>query len=520
MSNETVAKLAAITDAAKFERIATAVLRAAKPNLYGNLSHQGVNTDGKTVKAPLDNIGWVRDSTAEMLVACAHTTASRDGLEGKWLHEPATVTPRKKGGKPTQPAGDLIKAIEEIRQIREQHPDLNATLALTCNREEPTNLRIKAEALASAHNIILDVWSASRLAQFLDTNPDGQAIRFLYFGDAPTRLSMQELLRIGWKSMESRQTSIEELTLIERNVFDFSGHTLLAGASGMGKTTICLASLKASLQRNAPGIIIEDQTILRAVTLEEALDIELRRYSPNLEPHSGVRALELCSEMQPLMVVVEDINRADDPERLLNKLVNWALRKSAGTAGIYWRLMCPVWPRFLLTVDNKKETDQAGMIHVVGLYTEEEACKAVKRRGESMGRTMDDLAASAIAHDLGNDPLLIGLHDLSAETTPHQVINQYIATELERVAGQTTFTTTDLEDAVHMLGLQILEYRNLHPTWRDIQTWLPVNQNMDAIRAIVSGGRLLRLSKNGQGEVLEFRHDRGVSGILCKRVFD
>lgn len=197
MSNATISKLAAITDAAQFERIATSVLRAAKPSHYANLSHQGVNTDSKTVKSPLDNVGWVRTNDGAMLVAGAHTTEAQSKLEGKWLHDPSTVTPRKKGGKPTQPAGDLVKAIEEIKKIREQYPRLKAILALTCNREEPAQVRVKAEMLAHANGITLDVWSASRLAQFLDTHPDGQAIRFDYLGIKPTRLSMKELLRIG-----------------------------------------------------------------------------------------------------------------------------------------------------------------------------------------------------------------------------------------------------------------------------------------------------------------------------------
>ena len=54
MPTDTIKQLAAMTDAAQFERIATSVLRSAKSSVYANLSHQGVNTDGKTVKAPLD----------------------------------------------------------------------------------------------------------------------------------------------------------------------------------------------------------------------------------------------------------------------------------------------------------------------------------------------------------------------------------------------------------------------------------------------------------------------------------
>jgi len=41
--NNTIRKLAEITDAGLFERLATDVLRSCKPSLYESLSHPGVN---------------------------------------------------------------------------------------------------------------------------------------------------------------------------------------------------------------------------------------------------------------------------------------------------------------------------------------------------------------------------------------------------------------------------------------------------------------------------------------------
>ena len=55
------------------------------------------------------------------------------------------------------------------------------------------------------------------------------------------------------------------------------------------------------------------------------------------------------------------------------------------------------------------------MVQVVGLYTGEEAREAIQRRSSLLGQPLDDLAASAIAQVLGNDPVLIGLHDLHTE---------------------------------------------------------------------------------------------------------
>ena len=55
---ETLKAIASISDPALFEQLATAVLRVADP-LYKNLIHTGVNTDGKTIKGPLDGIAFV-----------------------------------------------------------------------------------------------------------------------------------------------------------------------------------------------------------------------------------------------------------------------------------------------------------------------------------------------------------------------------------------------------------------------------------------------------------------------------
>lgn len=283
MPTTTIQQLASITDAAQFERVLTSVLRSANPSVYANLSHQGVNTDGKTVKAPLDNVGWTKLNGQSMIVAAAHTTASRDDLDRKWLHDPATVTPRKKGSKPTQPAGDLIKAIGEIEKLRMGDVSLKAILALTCNREEPTEVRIKAEALADEADIQLDIWSVSRIAQYLDTTVDGQAIRHAYLGTPAVLLSKSALLRAGRLSLEARPQPTDPPSMINRATdIGGTGHVLLSGASGMGKTTLCVALLRAAIANGQPGIVLSDQTIQDATSLEEAIDIELRRYLPLL----------------------------------------------------------------------------------------------------------------------------------------------------------------------------------------------------------------------------------------------
>lgn len=273
--NRTIKKLAEITDAALFERLATAVLRSCKSQLYENLSHPGVNSDGKTVKAPLDGIGWVRDAGSDRVIAAAHSTCEQKDIEKKWLHDPATVKPRKTGNKPSAPEGDLRKAIREISAFRLNQPSLQATFALTSNREPDQKSIVTAQQLASKAGVDLDIWSASRIAQYLDS-AHGQWLRKVYFGDSVEFVSA-ELLQsctqrnlLGYIHLMNPAELIDRETSIERS----SGHTLLVGPSGVGKTTIALQILKRHAEAGGTGLVIPHETIVLATYLTEAIDIE------------------------------------------------------------------------------------------------------------------------------------------------------------------------------------------------------------------------------------------------------
>jgi hypothetical protein len=66
--------LDAITDSGKFELIATAVLRRARPELTA-IIHTGINAEGKPVPSPIDGIGLLA-GTSNHFGAIQHTTCS------------------------------------------------------------------------------------------------------------------------------------------------------------------------------------------------------------------------------------------------------------------------------------------------------------------------------------------------------------------------------------------------------------------------------------------------------------
>jgi hypothetical protein len=505
-----------MTDAGAFERIAAAVLRAAKPSIYANIAHPGVQPGGKTIKAPFDNVGWLSSSNGNSRLVCAaHTTEQKD-LAGKWMHDPSTVKVRKTGGKPTKPAGDLVKGILEIEKLRVDDPDLAVTFALTANTETSLALRVAAEKMAAAARVELDVWSVSRIAHFLDTDPTGQFIRHLHLGARVQLLSREFLLKIGRQSIQDHTPENIRKESIHREGFVLTlGDYLVVGDSGMGKTTACAAALSAHIDSGAPAIVIRTELVVMAPTIEAALDSELRRHAPSLEPGSGERAIALCTADEPLLILFEDINRSTSPGLLLNKILFWCQSsKTSGNVEKSWRAVCPIWPRHLDVIEDQKRTLAGVTILRIDKYSQAEAILAVMKRAQVLGLTLDHGGAIEIASQLGSDPLLIGLHNLQSETLASTVITSYIDERIGIVANQVQCTKSEAREALHLLVRKGLQHRRLTPSWSEVRSWVEDRDTTTLLRHLMREGSVIRLSQSGLDEAIEFRHDRVMHSLL------
>lgn len=245
--------LSEITDEGLFEKLVMAVLRENKPE-YREAIHTGMNIEGKTVKAPLDGVCIVQghDGNNEA-IAFHHTTTRLKDLETKWLLDLANVKPRKKGNKPTGTPGDLIKTAEVIDKIRKEIPDTNATLVLTTNQEPDLSLFTKAKSAAQSHKIVLDIWTRTRIAHFLDNTSNGQWLRYSYLGVQQEMLSEDLLRKLGQDSLDihhpmdspknwvTRKLDSQLNTCLKRSV------TFLVADSGHGKSVACYRRLKSHI---------------------------------------------------------------------------------------------------------------------------------------------------------------------------------------------------------------------------------------------------------------------------------
>lgn len=204
--NATIQALAAITDEGLFERIATAVLRLVPD--YEGIAHTGINADGKTRKSPVDGLRFIGEGSSRLIMA-HHTITASDGLDRKWLLDPATVT-RRKGSKSPPPPGDVIKSIEIVKAERRQASQLAATLILATNQEPDEALIRKAVAAGRATGMTVDIWTRSRIAAKLDLDPRGQFIRRKLLGIEAELLSRPLLEELG--DIDGRRRSADRLT--------------------------------------------------------------------------------------------------------------------------------------------------------------------------------------------------------------------------------------------------------------------------------------------------------------------
>ncbi|TKV80135.1 hypothetical protein FDV58_17970 [Bradyrhizobium elkanii] len=504
-----------MTDDAAFERLATAVLREAKPE-YATLVHTGVNVAGKTVKAPVDGITFVTGANPPRMIAAHHTTCARPDLRSKWLHDPSTVTPRK-GGKPTAPPGDVLKTAEIVAAERKRTPLLRATLILTTNQEPPEELVRDTIAAGAERGIDIDIWSVTSLGHFLDNADQGQWLRYKHLGIDQERLSADLLASLSLKSLEIHGPHEEPDAWVSRTldqaIAAASDDTILfvAAGSGLGKSIACYKQLRRHVHAGGYGLIMPHEIIAAAQTPDEAIDACLRKLHPKVAPDAGSTAQQLCSADHPLLLVVEDINRSGQASLLAEKLSKWSGPLNSDTpAGRPWRLLCPIWPQIIASLGEEARKRIQRLAVIGDAFSPSEGREAVQRRGRTRGKTISDLDADAISDALGHDPLLIALHEPSKAPHPGLVIEEYANAALARIAANRgDYTAADYRLALRALATVLLSRRQISPLWSDITAWLRGQADALAmLRHLVHQANIVRLSSEASDARLLFRHDR------------
>lgn len=521
MDGNTAKQLSEMTDDGAFERLATAVLREADPR-YAALAHLGVNADGKTIKAPVDGIAFVKGATPRQLVAAQHTTTVATGLAGKWLHDPSKVKTKK--AKPTAPAGDLIKTAEIVRKERERDPSIVATLALTTNQEPSEEVLRDVHAVARKLGMEADIWSRSRLAHFLDS-PRGQWIRQSYLGIPQTRPSKELLAKLSVDSLAIFQPPGDRPEAwVDRSVDQALANArhevvLLIAEAGLGKSVAGYKLLRRHIERGGLGLVLPHELVDKSLSVVQAIDLALRQLHPHLAPDAGAEALALCEPALPFLILVEDINRSGKSSELIERIASWRRNDKKGSSPARWQAICPAWPQALFPLKDQQRKELDELIILCPSMTLDESRAAVCQRAKLQGRTVSAMDADVIAAALGHDPLLIALHEFGQTPDAHNVISRFIETSIERTIGRAEFTVADYQGSLRSLAQEMLNHRALTPSWSDILSWFGTsNATTSTLRHLTAQGEIIRLPVGTGSDRLAFRHDR-VRDVLLASAF-
>ena len=500
-------RLTQITDAGRFERLATAVLREVDAD-FRRVAHIGVNKIGKTVKGPVDGIVYTRIDGERQMLAVHHTTRRPQDLTSKWL---------------TDPDSDLKKTLRELDQQRERTSGLKATLVLTTNQEPSDRVLHDVEAASQAAGIDIRVWPGSALAHFLDFDPKGQLIRRTFLGVKPTVLSERLMRELSEHSIKSEPTAEDSELWVDRNIDQALRHRagdrilFILGESGVGKTVTCLKHLRHHIREGGFGLVVNDDVLRQSVAIEEVIGRTLRKLQPSLAHGAGGEALALTSDNVELLLVIEDINQSAEAARLVQKLSAWNTQAAQQGDRRRWRILCPVWPRTMALARDTVRKDASKSTVAAGSFEKNEGIAAAKRRRSGM----TDLEAEAVATALGFDPLLIALHgDSDVAPNPQSVIQAYIERALDRLAASAgSYTAGEYRGALRMLSLRMLKWRRLEPTLADVLEWMadePLGSTM--LRELMRARDVVRLVGATEDERVTFRHDRVRDHLMAEAI--
>jgi hypothetical protein len=179
-----------MTDEGKFEQLALAALRRMKPECEAVI-HEGLNADGKTIRSEVDGEGIVPGSNPPRFIMVACTTTKREKLRAKWLYDSQGTEIHTANAKPgrarkhppsSNQDGDLTKACRRAEAKRKELPNASFKLYLVTNLPGAGELLSPVTAAALKGKIEAEIVEASRLADFLDTDPPGQFVSFRFFG--------------------------------------------------------------------------------------------------------------------------------------------------------------------------------------------------------------------------------------------------------------------------------------------------------------------------------------------------
>ncbi len=518
--------LGAITDAGKFESLAMAALRKIDPDCAAVI-HHGVNSEGKTVKAPVDAWCLVPQSNPPRFVYIAATAISPAKLQEKWLFAHTAQTDSKR--KSSADDGDVLKAACTAEQHRRDDNFINAQFRIILTTNQTVRSDLQTTVYSHCKRLALDplIVEQTQLADFLDYDPNGQYLRKRFLGVEEELLSYELLLDIGKESCRAHAQEFVRIgaersvvRTIDRTARDFLGAAeasliFLSGRSGFGKSTTASSVLNDHLAAGRCGIWLPAQNVENSVTLDEALSRTFRALRPKLECAAANKIASLLPDLFPFLILVDDVNRSRDSTSILRKLRAWTSLSDSDTerARRNWRcIICPVWPELLTNQGADAVKSAEHSVISVESFTSDEAIAVIQTKLDHLGIEVADAEMRECAARLNHDPFLLGLltqvvasdsKDLRSITD--RIVERFLARTLQNIVVGGNEVISDFHNCLNGVARSMISLRALHPSWTELRALLATEGLRDAAEVLRKDGRLCHVT---QEETFVFRHDR------------
>lgn len=267
----------------------------------------------------------------------------------------------------------------------------------------------------------------------------------------------------------------------------------------------------------------------RAASLSEAIREGLGTLHAGIAKAAGHEALALASIDDPLLLIVDDVNRSPQPAATLSKIMGWCRPSQGGDASgarrrSSIRVMCPLWDAYWHPIRETFAGASWLHVQVVGALRRVEAVACLNA---SLGQAATRFSQSEledIAEHLHGDPILLSLFGRqlrsgtkgSPKASTQDVIGTFVRSVLSEISSKTRIPAADYVFALTGLAHEMIRRRSLYPPWAELRSWFPGRQStVEAIRHVAAEEHVCRIATQEQVERFEFRHDRILEYYLC-----
>jgi len=512
--DQAIEALKKISDS-NLEILVAAYLRRHEHKLK-RLIATGINENGEPIPCPVDNILFV-SGTPPTCYSVATTKIDRPKLRNKWL------------GKNQ----DFDKADHEFAGYKKQNSDTKCVLYLATKHFLKSDTKLYKDVVTAGekNNIEVRVIEASTLVDFLYIDPDGQYIGHILLGIEPHRLSYDLLKIIAKDSLNQHQNrfplqqstdvAIEIRRDIQEDVlpdFSYSSPPLigLRGASGTGKSTLLRQIGRKVNENDGIALWIPADDISPNTPLDYIIFDLLKRYRPGLLAQTIDEFNRLINELpQGVLLLVDDINRAENPERTLAGLNAFGNEIKNRQKPI--RVIVPMWPGQLAPIPDQQFNIKNWTFIELETFSDSER--------EQFSQALQNQNARTLIDALHGDPFLAGLATFyggsSFAHTPYQLLNQIFKDTLQATFREAQHhlsswvSTQDFDDALNALAAHFLQIENPEPLWGDIQNSIGEKQ-IQLLIALAHINRIGWIDQREGKDYWRWKHNRLRDIILGK----